>query len=258
MIGAIIGDIIGSRFEFNPTKSNTFELIVEKSRYTDDTVLTVAIADSILHNQVIEYKIAEYANKYPRAGYGPMFCQWVHNKERKPYNSFGNGSAMRVSAAGFCANTLTEAIELSTQTALPTHNHPEGVKGANATAAAIYFAKNGATKQEIKKYISETFEYDLDRTCEEIRKTYHFDVTCQGSVPESIIAFLESTDYVSAVVNAVYLGGDADTQGCIAGGIAQAFYKKIPEDLISKTYKIIPQEFIDIIEEFNKKYNIEY
>jgi ADP-ribosylglycohydrolase len=258
MIGAIIGDIVGSRFEFNPHKSKDFELITEKSRFTDDTVLTIAIADSILNDLPVRDKLYEYAEKYPRAGYGPMFCEWVKNHDKNPYNSFGNGSAMRVSAVGFFAQSLDEALSLAEISSIPTHNHPEGIKGAKSVAAAIFMAKNGSTKAEIKEYIEKEFEYDLNRTCDDIRKYYSFDVTCQGSVPEAIICFLESTDYVDAIRLAVSLSGDADTQACIAGGIAQAYYKKIPKDLIEQVYKILPQEFIDIIEEFNKKFGIEY
>jgi hypothetical protein len=184
-------------------------------------------------------------------GYGSMFFDWIFTDDLKPYDSYGNGSAMRVSAIGFLARSEDEAMELAKWSAMPTHNHPEGIKGAQAVALAIYLAKTGFSKEEIKQSIESKFNYNLSRSLKEIEPNYYFDVTCQGSVPEAIIAFLESTDFESAIRNAIWLKGDADTQGCIAGGIAQAYYRKIPKDLSDYAYKILPNHLLDILHTFH-------
>ena len=244
MLGAITGDIIGSRFEFNSIKSTDFDLFGRGCRYTDDSAMTMAVAewlldDTIHSHEILEQKMVKYGELDTNAGYGGKFFDWLSHPaklwpdgKRRPYNSWGNGSAMRVSAVGWMFDTLEETERVAEISATITHNHPEGIKGAQATAAAIFMARNGASKEEIKEYISKKFEYDLDRTIEQIRPSYKFEVSCQKSVPEAIIAFLDSTDYETAVRLAVSLGGDADTQACIAGGIAEAFYG-IPDDLVS-------------------------
>ena len=193
ILGAIAGDIIGSAYEFNPTKDYNFLLFNDSSEYTDDTVMTVANAEWLLTSKDLGTTMLEYGNKY-EAGYGELFLCWLWRKDLRPYNSFGNGSAMRVSPVGWAFDTLEETLVAAKRSAEVTHNHPEGIKGAQSTAACIYWARKGRTKQQIKEYVDALFGYDLNRTCDEIRSSYGFDVTCQGSVPESIIAFLESSD----------------------------------------------------------------
>ncbi len=232
MLGAIAGDIIGSRFEWNPTKTTDFELFHSDCRFTDDSVLTLAVADHIFLGSDLIDTFKEYFNQYPNAGYGERFMQWASSPSREPYNSFGNGSAMRVSPVGFAFDSLDTVLEKARATAEVTHDHPEGVKGAQATAAAIFLARTGNSKQEIKRFIETQFQYDLNQSIDALRPQYTFDVTCQGSVPQAITAFLESENFEDAVRKAVSLGGDSDTQACIAGGIAHAFYGKLP-DIIS-------------------------
>ena len=262
LYGAILGDIIGSPFEFSKVRqmSKDFELFSEESKFTDDTVMTIAIADAILRTnnsadgRVLFKNVAKamryYGKKYPRAGYGGSFREWLKSDNPKPYNSFGNGSAMRVSAAGWIFNSMFDTRECARMTARPTHNHPEGVKGAMAVASAIFLARNGATKDDIQNYIETEFDYDLSRSLDEIRPNYKFDETCQGSVPEAIIAFLESENFEDAIRNAVSLGGDTDTQAAIAGSIAEAFYG-VPQNLIEKCREYLPQEFLSVIDKFN-------
>ena len=258
MLGAIIGDIVGSCYEFNGIKTTDFELFSPRSRYTDDSVMTMALAEWLLddpyhtHN-ILEEKMVKYGHLNTNVGYGGMFLHWLFfpqavfpNGKRGPYNSFGNGSAMRVSAVGWMFDTLEETERVAEISAFITHNHPEGIKGAQATAAAIFMARNGASKEEIKDYISKKYKYNLNRTCDHIRPSYRFEVSCQKSVPESIIAFLDSKDYENTVRLAVSLGGDSDTQACIAGGIAEAFYG-IPDDIIIEAAKYIPRYFKETI-----------
>jgi ADP-ribosyl-[dinitrogen reductase] hydrolase len=250
ILGAIAGDVIGSVYEWNNIKTTDFDLYNPECGFTDDTVLTIAIADSILNKKDFAKTIWEYANKYPDRGYGTRFEAWLGEDDLKPYNSFGNGSAMRASAVGFAFNDIDTVLEVAKQTAEVTHSHPEGIKGAQAVATAIYLAKQGKSKQEIKEYITSKFEYNLDFTLDEIRPNYEFDVTCQGSVPQAIVAFLESTDYESAIKLAISIGGDSDTIACITGGIAAAFYKEIPSEIIDFVNKKLPEDFISIINEF--------
>ena len=232
MLGAIAGDIIGSRFEHNPIKTTDFELFHPECRFTDDSVLTLAVADHIFLGSDLSNTLKEYFNQYPDAGYGGRFMQWASSPSPEPYNSFGNGSAMRVSPVGFAFDSIEKVLEKAQSTAEVTHNHPEGIKGAQATAAAIFLARTGNSKIEIKHFIETHFQYDLSQSLDAIRPQYTFDVTCQGSVPQAITAFLESEGFEDAVRKAVSLGGDSDTQACIAGGIAHAFYGKLP-DIIS-------------------------
>ena len=254
LCGAMAGDMIGSFYEFNATKKTDFYLFTPFSSFTDDTVMTVANADWLVTGDSLMGIMQDYGNRYPHAGYGGMFRNWLREEEPKPYNSFGNGSAMRVSPVGWAFDTLEETLEAAKQSAEVTHNHPEGIKGAQATAACIYLARTGKTKQEIKEYIEQTFRYNLNRTCDEIRPEYHFDVTCQGSVPESIIAFLESTDFEDAVRLAVSLGGDADTMGAITGGIAEAFYGGVPKHIRKEVLKRLPNDFIGVMSKFYQKF----
>ena len=256
MIGAIAGDMLGSLYERYPIKNKDFDLLV--SGFTDDTVLTVAVADAILSGGDFAEFIKRYAQLYPHAGYGGTFRKWMWSWENKPYNSFGNGSAMRVSPVGFAFNTASDVLNYAKRSAEGTHNHPEGIKGAQATALAIFLARKGKTKENIQEDISTRFGYDLDKNLDAIRPNYRFDVSCQGSVPESIIAFLESSSYVDAVKNAISLGGDADTMACIAGGIAQAYYKHIPADIISKVWEKLPTDLLAVIDRFNVEYGCEW
>lgn len=258
LLGSIAGDIIGSVYERNRIKNTNFKLLSSYSRFTDDTVLTIAVADWLSTKNDLTGTIQKYARKYSNAGYGGAFRRWMHADNPQPYNSWGNGSAMRVSPVGWAFDTLEETLEMAKQSAEVTHNHPEGIKGAQATAACIYLARTGKSKQEIKDYIETTFEYNLSRTCDEIRPTYHFDVSCQGSVPESIIAFLESTDFESAIRLTVSLGGDADTMGAITGGIAEAYYKEVPEYIREEVFKRLPDEFIEVMQEFYERFCVKH
>ena len=253
ILGAIAGDIIGSIYEFNSTKNVDFLLLSESSVYTDDTVMTVANADWLLSGDALKGVMLDYGNRYA-AGYGGWFFSWLWSENPQPYNSWGNGSAMRVSPVGWAFGTLEETLEAAKQSAEVTHNHPEGIKGAQATAACIYWARKGKTKQQIKENVEALFGYDLSRTCDEIRPTYEFEPSCQKTVPESIIAFLESTDFESAIRLAVSLGGDADTMGSITGGIAEAFYGGVPEHIRKEVLKRLPDEFIDVMRKFYQKF----
>jgi len=261
MLGAILGDIIGSRFEFSPlrkNKSEDFELFGDKSDdcyFTDDTVLTIATADAIMNNKSFEDSYHYWGNKYPESGYGMRFADWLVSENKKPYNSFGNGSAMRVSPVSWLYDNLSAVYDIAIESAKVTHNHIEGSKGACAIACAIYLARKKASKEIIKEYIELDFNYDLSRTIKEIRPSYNFNETCQGSVPESIICFLEGSSYEDVVRKAISLGGDTDTQACIAGSIAEAYYG-IPENLIVEMNKYLTPEMKQIIFQFNtEKYN---
>ncbi len=254
MLGAIIGDIVGSAYEWSSVKTTKFALFSSQSRFTDDTVLTVAVADAILHQKDYARTIWEYGRKYPRAGYGGSFAQWLRSNDLQPYGSFGNGSAMRVSPVGFAFGTEDEVLTEALRTAQVTHNHPEGLKGAQATALAIWMGRQGKSKSEIKKQVESRFAYNLSRTLDELRPHYSFDVSCQGSVPESIIAFLESDSYEDAIRKAISLGGDSDTMACIAGGIAQAFYKDIPESIVNQAWNLLDDDLKKIVEKFTQRY----
>ena len=250
MLGAIAGDIIGSVFEFNNIKSTVFPLITNESDFTDDTVLTVATADCILNNGDYSDLYRKYYRKYPGRGYGGRFQEWGNSDSLGPYNSFGNGSAMRVSPVGFAFNKIEEVLIEAKKSAEATHNHPEGIKGAQAVASCIYLARKGKKKKEIREYIISSFNYDLNDTLDNIRPEYTFDETCQGSVPQAIIAFLESNDYEDAVRKAISIGGDSDTIACITGGIAEAYYGGVPEDIKSKVLLKLDEDMLEVIFKF--------
>lgn len=258
MIGAIAGDIIGSVFEQYPIKTTSFPLFSNRSRITDDTVLTVAVAHAILTNGDYATALKSFARNYPAAGYGMSFFHWMQSADMKPYNSWGNGSAMRVSPVGFAFDSPEAVLNEARKSAAVTHNHPEGIKGAQATALAIFLARQGVDKAGIRQEISARFDYNFSRTLDEIRPDYYFDVSCQGSVPESMTAFFESRHFEDAIRNAISLGGDTDTMGCIAGGIAQSFYRDISADIIIQVKKRLPREFLAIIDQFNSRYGIRY
>lgn len=255
LIGAICGDIIGSWYEFCSTKRIDFELFTDQSRFTDDTVCSIAIADALMNGNDFVGKLKYWCRKYPKAGYGGNFNWWFRQDAPQPYNSWGNGSAMRVSAVGAFAKSTDETLVFAEQSAAVSHNHPEGVKGAQATALAINLALRGCSKEEIKSKIETLFDYDLNRKYADIQPRYTFDVSCQGSVPEAIIAFLESSDYESAIRMAVAYGGDADTQAAIAGGIAAAYYGVIPDYILKECLSRLPLDIKEIISKFNQVCN---
>jgi ADP-ribosylglycohydrolase len=254
MLGAIAGDVIGSVHEGSGTKTKDFPLFVEDSRFTDDTVLTVAVAERLLRGGNYVDLFHDYFHAYPQAGYGGSFVHWAGYRCREPYNSWGNGSAMRVSPVGAACDTLNEVLAQARASAEVTHNHPEGVRGAQATAAAVFLARTGRTKEDIKAYIEKEFGYDLSKRLDDIRDRYRFDVSCQGSVPQSIIAFLEANDFEDAVRNAISLGGDADTMACIAGGIAEAFYGGVPEDIRVQVLSALDVRLAGIVSEFTARF----
>lgn len=253
MLGAIAGDIIGSIYEFNNIKTTKFNVLDNRGFFTDDTVLTIAIADAILHKKDYAGALHEWGNLYPDESYGGRFREWLASSHKKPYNSWGNGSAMRVAPVGFYFDTLKNVLEHAKKTAVATHNHPEGIKGAEAVAASIFLARTGKSKIEIKNYIVSEFGYKLNRTIDQIRPDYRFDVSCAGSVPEAIIAFLESKDFESAIRLAVSIGGDSDTIACITGGIAEAFYGGLPEKIKNHCEKKLTPEMLDITNQFYEK-----
>jgi ADP-ribosylglycohydrolase len=250
MLGAIIGDIIGSVHEWTETKTKDFSLFVPSSRFTDDSVLTVAVADWILSGGDLIDILQSYYRAYPGRGYGGMFRRWAEERQRTAYNSFGNGSAMRVSPVGFAFETIGEVLHWAERSSAVTHSHPEGIRGAQATAAAIYYARRERNRDRIKQLIESQFGYDLSETLDRIRPQYQFDETCQGTVPQAIRAFLESTSYEDAIRNAISLGGDADTLACITGGIAEAFYGGIPQDIAAQAKPMLDQRLTEIIRRF--------
>ncbi len=254
MIGAIAGDIIGSVYEHRQIKTKDFPLFDPRCDFTDDTVLTVAVADAILSGKPYVDSVRQIGRKYSGAGYGGSFIRWLHSPNAGPYNSWGNGSAMRVSPVGFAFTTEDEVLAQAKATAEITHNHSEGVKGAQATALAVFLARMGSDKSTIRSRIASQFEYDLDRTVDDIRPVYSFDVSCQGTVPEAIVAFLDSTSYEDAIRNAISLGGDSDTLACITGGIAEAFYRDVPEGVVGKVKELLTPDLWAVTEEFCAKY----
>lgn len=258
MFGAIAGDVIGSVFEHRPVKSISFSLFSRSSRFTDDTVLTIAIAHSILNRTDYAISLKNFARTYPSAGYGQSFYYWMQSSDNQPYNSWGNGSAMRVSPVGFAFDAEDSVLSEAEKSAAVTHHHPEGIKGAQATALAIFLARQGTAKDVIRQTIADRFGYNFERTLDEIRPLYDFDVSCQGSVPESLLSFFESNDFEDAVRKAISLGGDTDTMACIAGGIAQAYYRKIPSNIVGEVRTRLPGEFLTVIDEFDTRFGITY
>lgn len=254
MLGAIAGDVIGSVHEHIATKTTDFELFAEKSTFTDDSVLTIAVADCLLHG--IDYVDAfhDYFVAYPNAGYGFRFFGWASAGHRLPYNSWGNGSAMRVSPVAYAFDSFEDVLEHAARSARVTHDHPEGVKGAQATAAAVYLARRGESKDLIRRELEERFAYDLGQRLDDIRPNYEFDESCMGTVPPAIIAFLESGDFEDAIRKAISLGGDADTLACITGGIAEAFYGGVPEPILTETIARLDDRLRGIVNKFSDRY----
>ena len=279
MLGAIIGDTVGSVYEFNNTKDYNFTLFTGESSYTDDSVMTMAVAWWLLKDrdpsyQGLEDSMVMFANHWrcPVGGYGTGFYRWLFFPEvlypfddrygdfpyesltgRHPYGSFGNGSAMRVSAVGWFFDTLEETERVAAMSAAITHNHPEGIKGAQATAAAIWLARNGRSKEDIRRYIEETYGYDLHKTWKDWHPVYNWDASCQGTVPQAIIAFLDSEHFEDAIRKAVSLGGDSDTLACITGGIAEAYYKEIPSWMAERTKLVLPPVFNKILDALRER-----
>ena len=251
MLGAIAGDIFGAAYEGNPLKQDGFDLFGRPRNFTDDTVLTVATADALLSDGDYSAAYRRWGRLYPSRGYGAWFHKWLGDPNRGPYNSFGNGSAMRVSPIGWVFDTLDEVLAEAERSAAVTHNHPEGIKGAQATAAAIHLARIGATKNEIRREISARFVYDLDRTVEAIRPDYRFEDSCQGSVPEALIAFLDANDFEHTIRLAISLGGDADTQAAIAGGVADAFWGGLPERTETEARDVLDPALLEGVDRFN-------
>ena len=260
MLGAIIGDIVGSVYEWNNIKTKDFPLFGENCFFTDDTVMTFAVADALLNGGTADdfiNSMKKYGRLFPNSGYGGRFGGWIHSDSRDPYNSWGNGSAMRVSPCGWFADSLEETETLAEKSAAVTHNHPEGIKGAQSVAAAMFLARTGKSKQEIEEYVESVFGYNLSLTTDQIRPDYKFDVSCQGSVPESIICFLESDNFVHALQLAISIGGDTDTIACITGGIAEAFYREIPDELVDFAKIRLFEPMKAVIAEFRKSFSIE-
>ena len=263
MYGAILGDMIGSPYEFDMgNKRKEFPLFSERSTFTDDTVMTIAVAEAFLDNDllmdeaIIRQRLIEsmhkYGKMYPDAGYGGRFGMWLFLEGSEPYNSYGNGSAMRVSSVAWLCPDLETVRAMAGVSAAVTHNHPEGIKGAEATASAIFLARTGKSKAEIKAYIEEAFGYDLSRTCDEIRPGYHHVESCQETVPEAITAFLEGRSFEDVIRTAVSLGGDCDTLTCIAGSIAEGFYG-VPEELKKECRNCLPQQLLNVLLRFEER-----
>ena len=256
MLGAIAGDIIGSVHEFSGTKTTAFELFVKGSQFTDDTVLAVAVADCLLHGSDYVDCFHEYSKAYPNAGYGLRFSQWIAAGEREPYNSWGNGAAMRVTPVGHAFTTLAEVQNEARRSAEVTHNHPEGVRGAQAIATAIFLARHESSKDQIRTCIENSFAYDLGQRLDDIRPTYTFDESCQRTVPQALIAFLESTDYEDAIRKAISLGGDADTLASICGGVAEAFYGGVPYSIAQRALTLLDGRLRSVTLTFCERYGV--
>ena len=271
MLGAIIGDIIGSAYEFSNTRDYNFKLFTHRSDFTDDSIMTIAVAHWAMHNptfshQSLEETMVRYAKAYPcpMGGYGGGFNTWLFHPDklidyttgrpagrRCPYNSWGNGSAMRVSSIGWIFNTLAETERVAAISAAITHNHPEGVKGAQAVAAAIYMARKGVSKEDMRYYVEKRFGYDLSTPWEELHRNYKWDSSCQGTVPQAIIAFLESADFEDAIRRAISMGGDSDTIGSITGGIAEAYYQSISQSIVVHAMNLLPEAFRGLLRELS-------
>ena len=265
MYGAILGDMIGAPFEFDRgDKTKDFEMFTEKTEFTDDTVMTIAVAEALMDTMgqddeairaALVRSMQKWGRKYPDEGYGIRFSRWLRTNYPKPYKSYGNGSAMRVSAAGWLYDTLEETRHMAQLTAEVTHNHPEGIKGAEATASAIFMARNGADKAAIRDYIVREFGYDLSRACDEIRPTYHHVESCQQTVPEAITAFLEGVGFEDVIRTAVSLGGDCDTLTCIAGSIAEGAYG-VPKAMMEACRDRLPADILQVLDRFSENAHV--
>lgn len=265
MLGAIFGDIVGSVYEFRNTHDYNFRLLSERSHFTDDSVMTLAVAKGLMESKGKEDRevkdalidaMKELGKRYPDAGYGGMFYHWVLGADRKPYRSYGNGSAMRASSAGWFYATLEETLHAAKLSAEVTHNHPEGIKGAQATAAAIYLARNGKSKEEIKDYIEKEFGYDLNKSMKDIVSKGHGEEICQVSVPQALVCFLRSESFLDTIRKSVSIGGDSDTIACIAGSIAEAYYG-IDEEYVKEVYARLPEDLAKILDDFHASVKVQ-
>ena len=256
MLGAIAGDIFAAAYEFDPYPFEDVDLFERDRFFTDDTVLTIATADALMTDRDYAKAYRKWGRRYPNCSWGARFHDWLFGDDPRPYNSFGNGSAMRVSPIGWAFDTLDETLAEAKRSAAVTHNHPEGIKGAQATAAAIFLARTGSTKDEIRREITDRFGYDLSRTVAEIRPDYSFNETCQGSVPEALIAFLDADDFEHTLQLVISLGGDADTQAAIAGAVAEAFWNGLPKDIQAETDRCLAPGLAKVVERFRKRYAI--
>ncbi|MDR2286963.1 MAG: ADP-ribosylglycohydrolase family protein [Prevotellaceae bacterium] len=259
MIGAIVGDYVGSAYEFNNTHDYDFEIITLESSITDDSIMTIAVMDAVLQDKPYGDRLWYWGNKYPnpKGAYGGSFAAWLRNKNPQPYNSFGNGSAMRVSAIGWAFDTLGKTLQEAQKSAECTHNHPEGIKGAQAVASAIYHVRNGKSKERLKQYIEKEFGYNLSRKLSDIRPNYRFNESCMQTVPEAIICYLESSGFEDAICLAVSLGGDSDTIACITGSIAEADPAcAMPAQVMDAAFSTMPAELQKIVKQFYSKFNL--
>jgi len=254
MIGSIAGDIIGSVYEQHPIKTKSFPLFHPGSTFTDDSVLTIAVAHAILEGKGYREALHELGRRHPHAGYGGAFIRWLRSNDPRPYNSWGNGAAMRVSPVGFAFETEADVLKQAALSAEVSHNHPEGIKGAQATALAVFLARTTRKKEDVRRAVTDRFGYDLARTVDEIRPAYCFDISCQGTVPQAIIAFLDGDSYEDAVRNAVSLGGDSDTLACITGGIAEAFYGPVAASIVARVQRLLTDDLWRISSRFRRTY----
>jgi len=254
MIGALAGDIIGSVYEWDNIKTKDFELFSERCFFTDDSILTIALADTILTGRPYVENLKTFFHWYPDGGYGGSFQRWAQSANAAPYNSWGNGAAMRISPVGYAYADLKTVLHKAQEFTAITHNHPEGIKGGQATAAAIFLARSGESKTAIRDYIASTFQYDLSQHVDQIRPSYTFTESSQGTVPQALRAFLDSTDYEDAIRTAVSLGGDTDTLACITGGVAQAFYGGVPQTIQQQVYAILDERLGQITRTFMQRY----
>ena len=252
MLGAIVGDIVGSIYEFDNHRSKDFPLFQDRCEYTDDTILTIATADALMGDKDFATRYREYGRKYP-SSYGGFFRRWIHDESQGPYNSFGNGSAMRVSPVAWAFDTEEEVLAIAKATAIVTHNHPEGVKGAQATALAVFWARNGRTPADIVNAIEKKFAYDISTPIDEIREYYEFDVTCQGTVPEALRCYLEADGFEDTIRNAISIGGDSDTLAAIAGSFAEATWG-VPEEIGSQALGRLDAGLLNIYQEYRRRY----
>ncbi len=250
MMGAVAGDIVGSNYEFHPVKTLVFPFFAPGTRFTDDSVLTIATAFTLMTDGDYAENYRIFGRLYPLAGYGRSFREWLHSDLARPYGSWGNGSAMRVSPVGWALDSEEEVLREARRSAEVTHNDPEGIKGAQATALTVFLARSGADVEQIRREISGRFGYDLSRTAAEIRPGYQFDVSCAGSVPEALVCALEGENWEHAVRLAISLGGDADTQACIAGAVAEALHGPIPEEIAERVIGILPEHLAEILDDF--------
>jgi len=256
MLGAIAGDMIGVPWEALGEKRYDFPLFTEYSRFSDDTAMTLAVAHVLLEGGDYAATMRDFGRRHPFIGYGAGFERWLSDDSMGPYNSYGNGGAMRASPIGYAARSAEEALAEAERCAAPTHNHPEGIKGAQAVALAVFLARTGASKQQIRSEIATRFGYDLERTVASIRPTYNFDVAAQRSVPEAIVCFLDAPDFEAAVRNAISLGGDADTMACIAGAIAEAHWGEVPPAIAIEVRKRLPPEFLQLVDRFQSRFGL--